>query len=98
MTNDTPNQSISTFTDDQLREWIGNAVWYANPSNDRWYLAEELLALRADVSRFRDALNQIDALDPEWQGVESISNEAARGLILRMGEIARAALNKESTP
>jgi hypothetical protein len=92
MTNDAPNQSISTFTDDQLREWVGNAVWYANPSNDRWYLAEELLAVRAKVSRFRKALNHIDALDPEWQHIESVGNDAARGLILRMGEIARTAL------
>jgi hypothetical protein len=61
MTNNTdaanaPNESISTFTDEQLREWIGNAVWYTNPSNDRWYLAEELLALREKTALLEELL------------------------------------------
>lgn len=51
-----------------------------------------LAAMVAENEWIKQALIQIDALDPEWQGIESISNDAARGLVLRMGEIARQAL------
>ena len=99
MTNETantPNKSISMFTDDQLREWVGNAVWYVNPSNDRWYLAEELLVLRGKVIQLQNALKNIDALDPEWQGIESCHPDTVKGLVLQMGEISRQAMKETS--
>ena len=51
-----PDDSISEFCDEQLREFVGNAVWYVNPSNDRWYLAEELLALRKKTELLEELL------------------------------------------
>lgn len=45
-----------------------------------------------ELERLRAALTQIDALDPEWQGIESCHPHAVKGLVLRMGEIARTAL------
>ncbi len=52
--------------------------------------------LEAENARLREQLTQIDALDPEWHGIESLGNDAVRGLVLRMGEIARAALKGDS--
>lgn len=49
----------------------------------------------AEIERLRSKLEYINALDPEWQGIESLSFEAAKGLVLRMGEMARAALEQE---
>jgi hypothetical protein len=55
-------------------------------------IAARVLELEAENKRLRAGLVHIDALDPEWQHIESVGNDAARGLILRMGEIARTAL------
>jgi hypothetical protein len=38
------------------------------------------------------ALRYIDALDPEWGKIDGCAPAALRGLVLRMGEIARDAL------
>lgn len=51
--------------------------------------------LLAEVKALRGALNEIDALDPE-QMIQQFSYDALRGLVLRMGEIARAALGGET--
>ena len=45
-----------------------------------------------ELERLRAALNEIDALDPEWQGIESCHPDTVKDLVMRMGEIARAAL------
>jgi hypothetical protein len=55
-------------------------------------LATRTSTLQAENERLRAVLNQIDALDPEWQGIESWHPDAVKGLVLRMGEIARTAL------
>jgi hypothetical protein len=49
-------------------------------------------AVSGEAKRLRGALLNIDVLDPEWQHIEGLSFDAAKGLILRMGEIARQAL------
>ena len=51
--------------------------------------------LEAEILRLREALAHIDALDPESQ-IDGVSQHAMRGLVLRMGEIARAALNGDA--
>lgn len=58
---------------------------------DRDRLAAANAALEAQVARLVGALNEIDALDPEHL-IDGCSQAALRGLVLRMGEIARAAL------
>ena len=59
---------------------------------DRRIAAEaEAAALRAKIARLEGALNAIDALDPEGR-IGDCSVNAISGLVLRMGEIARAAL------
>lgn len=50
-------------------------------------------ALETEIKRLREALISIDALDPEQQ-IDGFSVAAMRGLPLRMGEIARAALKE----
>jgi hypothetical protein len=55
-------------------------------------------AANGEVERLRAALTQIDALDHEWQHIEGLSFGAAKGLILRMGEIARQALGGRDEP
>lgn len=59
---------------------------------------EAQLAAEAETARLRDrlarmegALTEIDALDPEKGHIGTCSENAIRGLVLRMGEIARAA-------
>ena len=47
--------------------------------------------LKAENARLREALVAIDALDPENM-IEGCSQQSLRGLVLRMGELARAAL------
>lgn len=48
-----------------------------------------------EIVRLRTALTQINALDPEWQGIESISDAGVRGLVMGMGQIARQALQEQ---
>lgn len=49
-------------------------------------------AAEAERDRMKEALNCIDALDPE-EHLFGVSHDACRGLVGRMGQIARAALN-----
>jgi hypothetical protein len=51
----------------------------------------ELRRLREENARLREALNLIDALDPEDM-IRVLNRDAACGLVQRMGDIARAAL------
>ena len=53
-------------------------------------------SLVAEVERLRGALNSIDALDPERGAIHGMSESAVKGLVLRMGEIARTALTGSS--
>lgn len=53
-----------------------------------------LIAQDAELKRYREALNAIDALDPEHL-IDGCSMSALRGLVLRMGELARAALGEK---
>ena len=55
-------------------------------------LDARVLELEAENARLRAALNEIDDLDPEWQGIESCHPDTVKDFVLRMGEIARAAL------
>ena len=48
--------------------------------------------MEAEILQLREALTHIDALDPENQ-IDGVSYQALRGIVLRMGEIARDALN-----
>jgi hypothetical protein len=80
---------------------IADAVWLeglafnkSGPQADRLRaiahrLRHELPA--AEVQRLTEALNLIDALDPE-SAVNGCHPDALRGLVNRMGQIARAAL------
>jgi hypothetical protein len=52
-----------------------------------------LAASEARVEKMREALNNIDALDPESKA-NGCSPDALRGLLNRMGEIARTALEE----
>lgn len=54
--------------------------------------ADLIEAQAGEIERLRKALNEIDALDPEEHSA-GCSIDALRGLVIRMGEIARAALN-----
>lgn len=59
-------------------------------------MIQTIEALEAENARLRDALNIIDALDPEGH-VNGCSTDALRGLIGRMGRTARAALTNEGS-
>ena len=60
--------------------------------HDGWMTAEgRLVDAEAERDRLREALTVIDALDPEI-GIDDLSEAAVRGLVWRMGKIARAAL------
>ena len=52
-------------------------------------------AAEAESDRLREALAMIDAIDPEHR-IDGCAQTVVRGLVLRMGEIARAALNGET--
>ena len=69
-------------------------------SNFIW--ARKLRALRAALDkaeaerdRLRAALAMIDAIDPEHR-IDGCAQTVVRGLVLRMGETARAALKGET--
>ena len=52
--------------------------------------SKEIQALEAALAKADAALLEIDALDPEGK-IDACSQAALRGLVLRMGEIARDA-------
>ena len=53
-----------------------------------------LIAQDAELKHLREALTAIDALDPEHL-IDGCSTSALRGLVLRMGELARASLGEK---
>ena len=74
-----------------------DATLYADEQKARAETAEaEAATLRDRLARMEGALHTIDAHDPET-GIGSCSESALRGLVLRMGEIARAALTDGGT-
>lgn len=86
----------------RLREIQGQAGLFASAAADRiealvgeWSKdGDEILSLREKVARLEGALKVIDALDPEQQ-INGFSENALRGLVLRMGSTARAAITTE---
>ena len=74
-------------------------------NNDSWIARDGVVSSEAnarriarvpdmekEILRLREALTLIDALDPETQ-INGVSHQALRGLVLKIGEIARNALN-----
>ena len=57
--------------------------------------ADAIEALTAERDRLREALAIIDAIDPEHH-IDGCALTVVRGLVLRMGETARAALKGET--
>jgi len=64
----------------------------ANVSVERLRRAK---AAEAERDRLREALAMIDAIDPEHH-IDGCAQTVVRGLVLRMGEISRAALKGET--
>ncbi len=60
-------------------------------------LEKRVAKFMADNARLREALAMIDAIDPEYR-IDGCAQTVVRGLILRMGEIARSALNTGKEP
>ena len=60
--------------------------------------SENYAALEQKVQELVEALREIDALDPEVGHIGACSESAIRGLVLRMGSIARTAIRKGATP
>jgi hypothetical protein len=58
-------------------------------TKEEW--AERALRAEAALAKAVSALNVIDALDPET-AINGFSESALRGLVLRMGELARTTL------
>ena len=88
----------------RLRGWAkdiqeGSTAIYAmdldlkNAASSIEALTEQLEAARADTKKAAEALRAVDALDPEGM-IDGCSQSALRGLVLRMGHIARAALEE----
>jgi hypothetical protein len=59
------------------------------------YAGDRIEALTAERDRLREALAMIDAIDPEHH-IDGCAQAVVRGLVLRMGEAARASLKGES--
>ena len=57
--------------------------------------ADHIEQLTAERDRLRKALAMIDAIDPEHH-IDGCALTVVRGLVLRMGETARAALKGET--
>ena len=51
--------------------------------------------LEAEALRLREALIHINAMDPEYHGIDRFSDDDLRGIVLEMGREARAALSRE---
>jgi|GEM_PF-5805459 len=64
-------------------------------ANLAWEALARIEQLEADLEKARKALNFIDALDPE-DHIYGVSHDACRGLIIRMGQSARATLQEIS--
>ena len=89
---------------DELVKRLRNPTYYTHPTTEDGRLAadriEQLVAtnkqLTTERDRLREALAIIDAIDPEHH-IDGCALTVVRGLVLRMGETARAAL-KGATP
>lgn len=57
----------------------------------------EIAAKDAEIARLQSALNQADALVPKSEHIDAFTNDAVRGLLLRIGNIVGQALG-EATP
>lgn len=78
-----PEESERGYTDDAFNPDAAAA------NAEAMRLVPDLLA---EAVRLREALVQIDALDPEHL-IDGCTQAVIRGLVLRMGETARAALS-----
>ena len=90
MTDAEIERALAAFGGDHLPVKAAGERWIRTRA---FPLARLALDRGKEIERLRAALNSIDALDPEWQGIENLSRDAAAGLVMRMGDIARAALN-----
>ena len=64
-------------------------------SVDALALVSCIKSLTSERDRLREALAMIDAIDPEHH-IDGCAQTVVRGLVLRMGETARAALKGET--
>jgi len=74
-----------------------NQSWGTDQQNRHLAALARAEAAEAKVARLEGALRDIDALDPEVGHIGACSENAIRGLVLRMGSIARAALTEGDT-
>jgi hypothetical protein len=72
------------FTDNLGEHFLQTGIYNARLGHLHFYdciwsgdLPALLAAMVAENEGLKQALMQIDALDPEWQGIESISSDAA---------------------
>jgi hypothetical protein len=78
----------------QLKSTLDREAESIRRHDARMDAAEATVAsLKEQVKAMRGALRDIDALDPEVGHIGACSENAIRGLVLRMGSIARAALS-----
>ena len=75
---------------DDVRERMGKAA------DALTRLSHALASETAKREAMEQALTEIDALDPEHL-IDSCAHTAMRGLVLRMGEVARATLAKHGS-
>ena len=75
---------------DELVKRLRGADEYEPLGHDAWEAADRIEALEAALAKADAALLEIDALDPEGK-IDTCSQAVLRGLVLRMGEIARDA-------
>ena len=64
---------------------------YYTKANSVMLAMQRIEELEAKLAKAVSALNVIDALDPE-AAINGFSESALRGLVLRMGELARTTL------
>ena len=89
-----PDDTASSEAKIALRD---ATIAFERALNDR-YAAEclaKIATLKSERDALREALEHIDALDPESSRIDGISESAAKGLVMRMGQIARAALLRD---
>ena len=88
------DNAVDRITD--LNELLEEAQTEWSKYASAWMTAEgKLEDVEAERDRLREALAIIDAIDPEHH-IDGCALTVVRGLVLRMGETARAALKGES--
>ncbi len=93
-----PRRPIHSFLGQPLYDKQPHDDWFAQEmANARLIamaptLAARVIELEADNARLRGGLMNIDALAPLRELMNMMHPNALTGLVLRMGEIARAAL------